>query len=165
MKTWNDSPQLIWVKLNKKKQWTEKHAMNEWTFCVTVTNKEWQGSVTRPWFHPHPHKCCGGLGSRQNWIPTKVRGCERLEAPRTPLKCSMQWNRWQCSPEDRSGRHCYRKNTGLPVCLGRVCTALGVFWWDCWRLASWLSAEAEKGDSLQENKGVPLKCSHFIDNQ
>lgn len=23
MKTWNDSPQLIWVKLNKKKQWTE----------------------------------------------------------------------------------------------------------------------------------------------
>lgn len=44
MKTWNDSPQLIWVKLNKKKQWTEKHAMNEWTFCVTVTNKEWQGS-------------------------------------------------------------------------------------------------------------------------
>lgn len=108
-------------------------------------------TVTRPWFHPHPHKCCGGLGSRQNWIPTKVRGCERLEAPRTPLKCSMQWNRWQCSPEDRSGRHCYRKNTGLPVCLGRVCTALGVFWWDCWRLASWLSAEAEKGDSLKLN--------------
>lgn len=43
MKTWNDSPQLIWVKV--KKSTTEKHAMNEWTFCVMMTiYSEWQGS-------------------------------------------------------------------------------------------------------------------------
>lgn len=138
------------LKKNKPKT-NNRKTRNEWVDFLCHNDKHGMAglTVTRPWFHPHPHKCCGGLGSRQNWTPTRVRGCEWLEAPRTPLKCSTQWNHWQCSPEDRSGRHCYRKNTGLPACLGRVCIALGVFWRDCWRLASWSSAEAERGDSLQ----------------